>query len=123
MTLDRKLSNTTQADLLSAFRLFDGDKDNRVNAGEVLALIESFGGQKDCPQVQNLVRACEQNKDGSLDLEEFLQQWRIFCRSNMADEEPEEEILEAFRGYDLDQDGFITRDEMVEVLKRIIYQG
>jgi len=117
--MTRKLSSRTETELADAFRLFDGDKDDRVNSAEVLALIESLGGQTDCVHVQKLVSACETSKNGCLALDEFLQHWSIFKSNIEDDDDPEEEILKAFRGYDLDCDGYITRDEMVSALERM----
>ena len=95
--VNRKLSAKHTDEVIDAFNLFDADKDNRVNSSEILSLIKLLGGQVDCPHIQEMVRACDNNKEGSLGREEFLDQWRIFKERMDEEEESEEEIKEAFR--------------------------
>ena len=42
---NKKLSTKENSELIEAFNLFDADKDNRINADEILALIKALGGQ------------------------------------------------------------------------------
>ena len=69
--------------------------------------------------MKELVRACEDHKDQSLGMEEFLEQWRVFKQKLDDEDEDEEEIREAFRMYDQDGDGYITGDEMFAALKQM----
>ena len=120
------------------FNLFDADKDKRIKAEEILGLIEALGGQVDCSHVKELVRACQNSEDNSLGimarslyftdcinssltegLEEFLEQWTLFKQKLDDDDEDEEEIKEAFKMYDQDGDGYITRDEMFAALTQM----
>ena len=52
-------------------------------------------------------------------MEEFLAQWSLFKQKLDEEEEGEEEIREAFRLYDQDGDGYITRDEMLAALTQM----
>ena len=116
---NKKLSTKENSELIDAFNLFDTDKDKRINAEEILALISALGGQSECSHVKELVRACEDHQDHSLGMEEFLHQWRLFKQKLDDEDEDEEEIKEAFRMYDQDGDGYITRDEMFAALKQM----
>ena len=42
---NKKLSTKENSELMEAFNLFDTDKDKRINADEILALIKALGGQ------------------------------------------------------------------------------
>lgn len=55
---------------------------------------------------------------------EFMKLWADFKGRVGAEGETEEDIKVAFREYDLDNDGYITKDEMVEVYEslRFIYK-
>ena len=97
VALNRKVSAKHTDEVMDAFNLFDKDKDNRVNSGEILSLIEMLGGQVDCPHVREMVKACDNNKEGSLGREEFLEQWKVFKEKFDEEEESEDEIKEAFR--------------------------
>merc|ERR1711874_591554 len=111
---NKKLSTTENSELIDAFNLFDADKDKRINAEEILGLIRSLGGQLECSHVKELVRACQDHRDQSLGMEEFLDHWRIFKQKL-----DEEEIREAFKSYDQDGDGYITRDEMFAAITQM----
>ena len=95
--VNRKLSAKHTDEVIDAFNLFDADKDNRVISSEMLSLIKLLGGQVDCPHIQAMVRACDNNNEGSLGMEEFLEQWKVFKEKVNEEEESEDEIKEAFR--------------------------
>ena len=95
--VNRKLSAKHTYEVIDAFNLFDADKYNRVNSSEILNLIKLVGGQVDCPHIQAMVKACDNNNEGSLGMEEFLEQWKVFKERFNEEEESEDEIKEAFR--------------------------
>merc|ERR1719483_351230 len=117
--VNRKISSRHHEEVMDAFMLFDKDKDNRVNSEEIKGLILSLGGDVGCPHVRELVMAANKSDGGSLDLPHFLAQWNIFKERIQEEEESEEEIRQAFREYDVDGDGYISKDEMVQALKRM----
>ena len=49
---NKKLSTKENSELIDAFNLFDADKDKRINAKEIEALIKALGGQSDCSHVK-----------------------------------------------------------------------
>ena len=135
---NKKLSTKENSEVVDLFNLFDADKDKRIKAEEILGLIEALGGQVECSHVKELVRACQNNEDNSLGimarslyftdcinssltegLEEFLEQWTLFKQKLDDEDEDEEEIKEAFKMYDQDGDGYITRDEMFAALTQM----
>ena len=135
---NKKLSTKENSEVVDLFNLFDADKDKRIKAEEILGLIEALGGQVDCSHVKELVRACQNSEDNSLGimarslyltdcinssltegLEEFLEQWTLFKQKLDDEDEDEEEIKEAFKMYDQDGDGYITRDEMFAALTQM----
>ncbi|KAG9511327.1 Frequenin-1 [Fragariocoptes setiger] len=96
------------------------------------------GFRKDCPNGQltepgflriykqffpqgdpsKFARACfrvfDQNHDGSIEFEEFMKALSVTSRGSL-----EEKLTWAFKLYDVDNDGYITRDEMYDIVGAI----
>ena len=51
----------------------------------------------------------------SVDVKRFMYLWKDFKAKVEDEDEDEEEIKSAFRAYDINGDGYITKDEMVQV--------
>ena len=65
--------------------------------------------------MQELIEAAEENAKGSIDQAEFMTLWVAFKAKVGEEGETEAEIKTAFKEYDLDGDGYITKDEMMKV--------
>ena len=50
-----------------------------------------------------------------MDVKRFMVLWKDFKAKVEDEDEDEEEIKSAFRAYDINGDGYITKDEMVQV--------
>ncbi|KAG0250732.1 hypothetical protein DFQ27_009227, partial [Actinomortierella ambigua] len=59
-----------------------------------------------------LFRFFDQGRDGVVDFTEFASGLSVLCKGNF-----DEKIMYAFQGYDLDGDGFISREELYEMFK------
>ena len=116
--INKKLSVKNNNEVIEAFKLFDADGDKRIKSEEILSLITALGGDVECQHVQDLVEACRDNGD-SLDLEEFLEQWSLFKQKLGDEDEDEDEMKEAFKMYDQDGDGYITKDEMLAAITQM----
>ena len=62
---------------------------------------------------QELVKSAE--SQASVDVKRFMYLWKDFKAKVEDEDEDEEEIKSAFRAYDINGDGYITKDEMVQV--------
>ena len=61
------------------------------------------------------MKASDENGNGSVDLSQFMALWASFKAKVGDDGDTEDDIKIAFQEYDIDHDGYITKDEMVEV--------
>ena len=63
---------------------------------------------------QDLLSASD--REGGVDLPHFMLLWQKFKESVSEDgDDTEEEIKKAFKDYDVNGDGYITKDEMMNV--------
>lgn len=113
----RKLSHLMDREVMDAFNLFDRNKDGKITSEEIKELITSLGGDTHCPHVEELVRSAESQI--SVDVKRFMFLWKDFKAKVEDEDEDEEEIKSAFRAYDINGDGYITKDEMVQAMTKM----
>ncbi|XP_071549157.1 frequenin-2 isoform X2 [Panulirus ornatus] len=80
-----------------------------------IKIYKQFFPQGDPTKFASLVfRVFDENNDGSIEFEEFIRALSITSRGNV-----DEKLLWAFKLYDVDNDGFITREEMYSIVDAI----
>eukprot|EP01119_Soliformovum_irregulare_P016309 TRINITY_DN46_c0_g1_i1.p2 TRINITY_DN46_c0_g1~~TRINITY_DN46_c0_g1_i1.p2 ORF type:complete len:234 (+),score=74.28 TRINITY_DN46_c0_g1_i1:57-758(+) len=79
-----------------------------------LGLLESAGLKNldDSPFVDRLFSLLDVNGDARVDLTEFITGLSLLCKGT-----PEEKLKFSFKAYDLDGNGFITKDELALMFK------
>ena len=58
---------------------------------------------------------------GSVEVGQFMNLWQKFKQAANKDDESEDEIKKSFEQFDLNGDGFITKDEITQVSSKILY--
>ena len=58
-----------------------------------------------------MIAEVDANKNGTIDLDEFY----VFMRAKMDNEDKEDQIRQAFEAFDRDGNGYISRSEMKRV--------
>ena len=106
------LSETQVGEFKEAFALFDKDNSGRISQGEFGKVMTSLGQSAPEPELKRMIGEVDLNTDGFIDLAEFME----MLGKKMRHLDNEEEIIEAFKIFDLDSDGQITGDEMQKSL-------
>merc|ERR1712126_573168 len=89
--------------------------DGSITAKELTEILRQMGHNPTQETVNGMMAEADSNGDGTISLEEFSEMMRNKEKANRE----EAEIWEAFHSFDLDGNGYITRDELESVLKKM----
>jgi Ca2+-binding EF-hand superfamily protein len=76
-----------------------------------------LGEQPNDEELEDIVKAVDLNGDGAIDFEEFISMMRL--RMDERNQDPEEDLREAFNMFDADGSGFIDRNEVRMLMKKL----
>ncbi|XP_017843159.1 calcium-binding protein E63-1 isoform X2 [Drosophila busckii] len=135
--MDHKAIASQVRDLRTAFDLLDRNRDGRVTANELQFMLKNLGINVRDEIIHDLIREASHSESGLINEAEFLQ-WvgRIQAlRDEQQQQQPDEnasnskvvdeaddvteDLIAAFRVFDRDGNGFITRDELQTAMEMI----
>merc|ERR1712098_1026634 len=108
-TLADKMAGASEAELREAFKLFDIDGDGVITIEELSSLVSKVGGDMSNAATA-LIKAADKDGNMGIDFSEFAKLWEALHG------EAEAEIRAGFAKLDVDNSGFITKDEMVATI-------
>ncbi|XP_055378703.1 calcium-binding protein E63-1 isoform X3 [Condylostylus longicornis] len=128
-TKKKPFSERELADLRTAFDLLDRNQDGRVTANELQFMLKNLGINVKDEIINDLIKEASQSGNGLIDETEFLQ-WvskiqalRDESEESTSKADPDDDITQdlvaAFRVFDRDGNGFITRDELQTAMEMI----
>ncbi|KAJ1749677.1 Golgi Transport [Coemansia sp. RSA 989] len=103
-------------ELKEAFALFDKDNNGVITRNELSRLMRSLNHNPTEEELNDMINEVDENGDGSIDFPEFV---AMMARKPMSSEGPEDEILEAFRVFDKNDDGVISAEELRQVMNSL----
>lgn len=111
------LSESQICELKAAFSMLDQNQDGRVNASEMKSMLENLGILLTDDMAQRLIKQATNREDGLVSEEEFLD-W-MASQDLGSQDDIMEDLLAAFRVFDKDGNGYITRDELKTAMDMI----
>ncbi|KAK6915423.1 EF-hand domain [Dillenia turbinata] len=99
-----------------AFCLIDRDGDGCITMQELATVIKSLDANPTEEELQGMINEVDVDGNGTIEFGEFLHVMARKMRENEADEE----LREAFKVFDRDQDGYISAREMRNVMVNLV---
>ncbi|KAF9158717.1 hypothetical protein DFQ26_007300 [Actinomortierella ambigua] len=110
-----QLTQEQLAEFKEAFALFDRDGDGTITTRELGTVMRSLGQNPSESDLQDMVNDVDADGNGKIDFPEFL----TMMARKMKDTDSEEEIREAFKVFDKDNNGYISAAELRHVLTNL----
>ena len=108
-----QLSEEDVAKFRETFALFDQDSDNKITTKELGDVFESLGKSMTEAELQIMIDEVDSNRNGTVEFDEFLS----MMARKMQKTDWQEEIRDAFHAFDKDGNGFISPQELRDVMK------
>lgn len=120
-------SDASLNDLRTAFGLLDRDSDGQVTFSELQFMLRNLGIEVKDELLQDLMKDASRAGNGLIDEAEFLQwvtkiqalQGTLSGEAGDTEDEITRDLLAAFRVFDRDCNGYITKDELRSALEMI----
>jgi calmodulin len=100
------------AEFREAFSLFDRDGDGSITTKELATVIRSLGQNPTEAEIQDMINEVDTDGNGTIDFREFLD----LMAHKIKDLDSDEELREAFKVFDKDQNGYISAAELRHVM-------
>jgi centrin-1 len=95
--------------------LFDTDGSGTIDAKELKVAMRALGFEPRKEEVRKMIQDIDRDGSGTIDFPEFLE----MMSSKMAERDPREEIMKAFRLFDDDETGRISFKNLKRVSKEL----
>ncbi|KAG7531187.1 hypothetical protein FFLO_04546 [Filobasidium floriforme] len=115
LTMADQLVSSRFQEFKEAFSLFDKDGDGIITSKELGTVMRSLGQNPTEAELQEMVNEVDADGNNSIDFPEFL----TMMARKMKDTDSEEEIMEAFKVFDKDNNGQISAAELRHVMTNL----
>lgn len=110
------LTAEQRAELKDAFAVFDKDGDGTITVDELALVMQALGQQPTEDELQAMMESVDADQNGVIDFEEFVALMLSHFYSEENAPTADAELLEAFRVFDRNGDGYITEEELRHAL-------
>uniref|UniRef100_A0A336KJR2 CSON004991 protein n=1 Tax=Culicoides sonorensis TaxID=179676 RepID=A0A336KJR2_CULSO len=109
------LNDEQVSEFKEAFMLFDKDEDGTISVTELGVVMRSLGQRPTETELRDMVNEWDENGNGTIEFNEFLQ----MMSKKLTFSDGEDELKEAFRVFDKNNDGLISSSELRHVMTNL----
>merc|ERR1712072_789073 len=102
--------------LKSCFTLFDVKKQDFLSADDLDDILRAMGFRPSKEELKEILEEIDEDGSGEIEFAEFCQLCAKFLIEEPDEETMKAELKEAFRVYDKEANGFITTDQLREII-------
>lgn len=95
-----------------AFEMFDKDQNGKISLKELKNIMKSLNQEPTEMELREMISEVDLDGNGEIDFDEFV----ILMNNRSMDSDTEEEIILAFRVFDIEGNGFIKSIELKYIL-------
>ncbi|CAF1070377.1 unnamed protein product [Brachionus calyciflorus] len=110
------LSEDEIESIRASFEFFDKDKNGFITTSELRDVIKKCGSKLKEKDVKEMVKQFDVDKDGKINFEEFIQLMTVNFNNS---DNFEQNLVNAFEKFDKDGNGFISRSELKEAMRKL----
>ncbi|XP_060577948.1 calmodulin-A-like [Ruditapes philippinarum] len=112
---DESLDPETIAEFKLAFEMFDKDNDGTISSTELGVVMRSLGQNPTEQELKDMINEVDVDGNGTIDFPEFCQ----MMNRRMTEHNEPEELMEAFKVFDKDGNGYISEEELKYVMMNL----
>ena len=110
-----ELTEEQKQEIKEAFDLFDTDGSGTIDAKELKVAMRALGFEPKKEEIRKMIADVDKDGSGVIDFPDFLD----MMTSKMAERDPREEMIKAFRLFDDDESGKISFKNLKGVAKEL----
>ncbi len=113
--MTENLTEEQIAEFKEAFMIFDKDGDGSISTNELGTVMRSLGQNPTEEELVIMIEEVDEDSSGTIDFKEFLG----LMAKKMQDIDTEDDLIDAFRVFDMDGNGCISANELKFVLANL----
>ncbi|KAA8532509.1 hypothetical protein F0562_032675 [Nyssa sinensis] len=104
-----------EEELKQVFKKFDVNGDGKISSSELGSIMGSLGHKATDEELETMIKEVDADGDGFIDLNEFIE----LNTKDIDSDEVLENLKEAFSVFDMDKNGSISAEELLNVLRSL----